>query len=121
MVTSHRRSLVACALPPFAVWLPLADEKTGRLIERLDAPTRAKLIMALLGLVLVGLALIALAMWGGRFVRRIGRERNPSEASLGKQWYSKPLVAPEDKPSGDTRADSDHEPPPRGDGESTDA
>ncbi len=46
-------------------------------IEQLDPPTRAMVLMALVGLVLVGLALILLTMIGARWVRRLGRERRP--------------------------------------------
>jgi hypothetical protein len=44
-------------------------------IERLDPPRRAAVIMALLGLTLVGLFLIAFVMVGGHWVRRLARHR----------------------------------------------
>jgi hypothetical protein len=44
-------------------------------IEQLDPPRRAAVIMALLGLTLVGLFLIAFVMVGGHWVRRLARQR----------------------------------------------
>ncbi len=52
----------------------LAVEESGeRLIERLDPPRRAAVLMAILGLVLVGLTLVACVMIGGRWARRLAR------------------------------------------------
>jgi hypothetical protein len=64
----------------FPATLPLlfaeaTDAAVETPIERLDPPTRAMVLMALIGLVLVGLALILLTMIGARWVRRLGRER----------------------------------------------
>jgi hypothetical protein len=60
-------------------WLSLsllaAEEAAEPLIEQLDPPRRAAVLMAILGLVLLGLALVACAMIGGRWVRRLARER----------------------------------------------
>jgi len=44
-------------------------------LERLDPPRRAAVVMALLGLTLVGLFLITFAMVGGHWVRRLARHR----------------------------------------------
>jgi hypothetical protein len=49
------------------------EESAEPLIERLDPPRRAAVLMAILGLVLVGLTLVACVMIGGRWVRRLAR------------------------------------------------
>jgi hypothetical protein len=46
------------------------------LIERLDPPRRAAVLMAILGLVLLGLALVACVMIGGRWLRRVARQQH---------------------------------------------
>lgn len=94
MVSLRRGALFAVPLWVVFCGLARAEEKSGRILERLDGPTRAKLLMALLALVIIGLALIALAMWGGRYVRRIGRDAEPSDAAIGKNWHQKPLNDP---------------------------
>jgi hypothetical protein len=53
-----------------------AAQKVGDAgFDRLDAPTRAVVVMALLGLTLVGLFLIAFVMVGGHWVRKLARHR----------------------------------------------
>jgi len=44
-------------------------------LERLDPPRRAAVVMALLGLTLVGLFLVATILVGGHWVRRLARHR----------------------------------------------
>jgi hypothetical protein len=44
-------------------------------LERLDPPRRAAVIMALLALVLTGLLLVAFIMLGAKWVRRLARHR----------------------------------------------
>lgn len=46
------------------------------LIEQLDPPRRAAVLMAILGLVLLGIALVACVMIGGRWVRRLARDEH---------------------------------------------
>jgi hypothetical protein len=53
----------------------LAAEETRPVLERLDPPRRAAVVMALLALVLTGLLLVACAMLGGHWVRRMARHR----------------------------------------------
>jgi hypothetical protein len=53
----------------------LAAEATRPVLERLDPPRRAAVVMALLALVLTGLLLVACAMLGGHWVRRMARHR----------------------------------------------
>jgi hypothetical protein len=55
--------------------LILAQEAVKPVLERIDPPRRAALIMALLGLTLVGLFLVVLAMVGGHWARRLARQR----------------------------------------------
>jgi hypothetical protein len=62
--------------------LLLAKQSTEAVLERLDPPRRAAVLMALLGLVLVGLLLVACAMIGAHWVRRIARHR-PGVTSRG--------------------------------------
>ena len=52
-----------------------AQQAGDAVIERLDPPRRAAVIMALLGLTLVGLFLITFVMVGGHWVRRLARQR----------------------------------------------
>lgn len=52
-----------------------AAARAEPLIERLDPPRRAAVLMAILGLVLLGLALVACVMIGGRWMRRVARHR----------------------------------------------
>jgi hypothetical protein len=53
----------------------LAKHSTDAVIEKLDPPRRAAVLMALLGLVLLGLAMVACAMIGAHWVRRMARHR----------------------------------------------
>jgi hypothetical protein len=60
-----------------------AQQPARPMLERLDPPHRAMVIMAILGLVLTGLMLVAGAMIGARWVRRMARQKphsNPSSA-----------------------------------------
>jgi hypothetical protein len=72
-----------------------APQQVEPLLMRLDPQRRAKVLMALLGLVLVGVVLIAAAALGGRHVLRIARMRNRPTPRHDDQWYRKPLVPPE--------------------------
>jgi hypothetical protein len=53
----------------------LAAEATRPVLERLDPPRRAAVVMALLALVLTGLLMVACAMLGAHWVRRMARHR----------------------------------------------
>jgi hypothetical protein len=50
-------------------------ETTAPVLERLDPPRRAAVVMALLGLVLTGLVLITCVMLGAHWVRRLARHQ----------------------------------------------
>ena len=52
-----------------------AAETTSPVLERLDPPRRAVVVMALLGLVLTGLVLITCVMLGAHWVRRLARHK----------------------------------------------
>lgn len=80
----------ACVLLPLLMG---ADEKAAPL-DRIDAFTRAKLIMAILGLVLLGVGLVVMVMMGGRYVRRLARHRpEPMRPTVG--WRLPKRLAPE--------------------------
>jgi hypothetical protein len=53
----------------------LLAQQAEPVLERLDPPRRAAIIMALLGLVLTGLLLVTIAMLGGHWVRRLARHK----------------------------------------------
>jgi hypothetical protein len=61
-----------------------ATEPTGPVLERLDPPRRAAVIMALLALILTGLLLVTCAMIGARWVRRMARYKpgNPRSKAV---------------------------------------
>lgn len=59
--------------PELATTLFAAEQSAEPLIERLDPPHRAAVLMAILALVITGIALVACIMIGGRWVRRLAR------------------------------------------------
>jgi hypothetical protein len=91
--------------------LLLAQQAAEPVLERLDPPRRAAVIMALLGLVLTGLLLVTIAMVGGHWVRRLARHRpgerrpNSSQAEAARKnrqlRESLSAILP-DVPSGET-------------------
>jgi hypothetical protein len=62
---------------------PLAQLTDKAVLDRVDPPTRAAIIMTVLGLVLTGIALIAAAMVGSHWVRRLARQRPRNSATSG--------------------------------------
>jgi hypothetical protein len=77
----------------------LPDTTEGQsVLMRLEPANRAKVLMALLALVLVGLGLIALAWLGGRHLRRIAKRRPGPTNPRMEDWYRKPLVPPDSDP-----------------------
>jgi hypothetical protein len=58
--------------------LLVAAAPSGPVLEQLDPPRRAAVIMALLALVLTGLLLVTIAMLGGHWVRRLARHKPAS-------------------------------------------
>jgi len=75
-----------------------AASETEPLIDQLDPELRARVLMALLGLVLVGLALIAVVVMGARYVRRLGRGRSTHAPVKDDAWFAKPLNPPDAAP-----------------------
>ena len=69
MITSE--AVVRAALADY--WL--VAESTAPVLERLDPPRRAAVVMALLALVLTGLALVTCVMIGAHWVRRLARHK----------------------------------------------
>jgi hypothetical protein len=72
------RAVVAICSFVVAGWcaeVVLAIETTAPVLERLDPPRRAAVVMALLGLVLTGLVLITCVMLGAHWVRRLARHK----------------------------------------------
>lgn len=65
----------------------LAARAGDDVLNRLDPPRRAAVVMALLGLTLVGLFLVAFVMVGGHWVRRLARHR-PGQRTFGKHVVS---------------------------------
>src|SRR5262245_44252008 len=63
------------AATPLAASLLAAANPPESVLQRLDPPRRATVIMALLGLVLTGVFLVALAMIGSHWARRLARSR----------------------------------------------
>jgi hypothetical protein len=66
---------------------------------RLDPANRAKVLMALLALVLVGMGLMALAWIGGRRLRRVIKQPLKPAQRFEDQWYRKPLAPQEPPPA----------------------
>jgi hypothetical protein len=67
------------------------------MLERLDPPTRASVLMALLGLMILGFGLMLLAWLGARFTRRYRKGRAPARSREGvpqrqeDAWWKKPV------------------------------
>jgi len=82
-----------------AVSTCFAEEEKQMAIEKLDGPTRAKVLAALAGLIILWFALIALTWLGARATRRYMKSRFDKEplASPSKtyvdDWAKKPLAA----------------------------
>src|SRR3954466_712411 len=56
-------------------FLLAAEDASEPVLERLDPPRRAAVVMALLALTLIGLFLVVFIMVGGHWVRRLARQR----------------------------------------------
>ncbi len=90
-IASIERFATACRLA--------AAVDTRPLIERLDEVTRAKVMMALVGLVVLGFGLVVLVWLGARMAGR--HAQGPDGGSLASRgrgaseddWWTKPLVS----------------------------
>jgi hypothetical protein len=67
--------MVTLAVSEFLRAILLAEQSAKPVLERLDPPRRAAVVMALLGLVMTGLLLVVCAMLGGHWVRRLARHK----------------------------------------------
>ena len=93
MVTSQavRVSLAWAAIAGIP-WLMGADADPNTLWERLSRIQQAKVLMALLGLLLLALVMLLVISAGARMVRRFARQGvGPSRAEQD-DWARKPLV-----------------------------
>jgi hypothetical protein len=84
--------------PLFAESLLATDEHAKPLLDRLDPERRAKVIMALLGMVLAGLAIVALAVLLGRHFLRAARKPVHPTPRHEDDWFRKPLAPREPTP-----------------------
>lgn len=75
MVTSNLALALIAANQPADAAEPL--------LERLDPPRRAAVLMAILGLVLLGLLIVACVMIAGRWTRRVARQRHGPTRNTG--------------------------------------
>jgi hypothetical protein len=83
---------------PLAGWPLAAAEQAETMLMKLDPANRAKVLMALLALVIVGLGLVALAWIGGRRLRRVIKQPLKPMRRFEDQWYRKPLAPQESQP-----------------------
>lgn len=83
-------SLYALLLTPFAA----SPTFFAQLIDRLPALTKARLLMALLGIIVLGLGMILFVILGGRYVRRLSRSNVAPTKPESEDWYRKPLNPP---------------------------
>ena len=70
--------VMATLIPlPCLKWGILAEQKLAEpLLERLDPPRRAAVVMALLAITIVGVFLVAFVILGGNWARRLARRRH---------------------------------------------
>jgi hypothetical protein len=109
--------MVTMPLAAHIVALAQAEQAAEPLLERLDPPRRAVVLMALLGVVLTGIALVACIMIGSRWVRRNARSGvrpTPIDKSPGSEAWREVLreALPEAK-SSDTIATNKKSDEPR--------
>ena len=65
--------------------LILAQKEVDPVLQRIDPPRRAAIIMALLALTLIGLFLTIFIMVGGHWVRRLARHRPGGRRKFGRE------------------------------------
>ncbi|MGB7950038.1 MAG: hypothetical protein WCH75_20320 [Candidatus Binatia bacterium] len=71
-----------------ATGILFAQKAAEPVLERIDPPRRAAVIMALLAITLIGLFLIIFVMVGGHWVRRLARHRPGQRGKLGRDSSS---------------------------------
>lgn len=84
------------------------------MVGAIEPMLRAKLMMALLALVVLGLGLMVMIVLGGRYARRVARTPLPPSRIHEDRWYAKPLDASET----DQTSDAGDEQPPGGESDS---
>jgi len=72
---------IAVAFDLFATLEPA--ESAEPLIEKLDPPRRAAVLMAILALVLLGMLIVTCVMIGGRWLRRVAQQRHGPTQNTG--------------------------------------
>jgi hypothetical protein len=97
-MVSHLVGRIDAGTGSAALVLAAAEEKGKSLLERLDPESRAKVVMALLALVLVGVGLVLLTIVAGRHLRRIARHSPEKAPRHEDDWSRKPLVPNDPEP-----------------------
>jgi hypothetical protein len=69
------------------------------MVGAIEPVVRAKLVMALLALVVLGIGLLVMVVMGGRYARRIARTPLPPSRVHEDRWYAKPLNPSQTDPS----------------------
>jgi len=78
--------VTACGiLASMPATLLAAEKAVEPVLERLDPPRRAAVVMALLALTLIGLFAIVFVMVGGHWVRKLARQRPGKARKTGVQ------------------------------------
>jgi hypothetical protein len=75
---------------PFAI-PPLARPLFADRVTAMPPPLRAKLMLALLAIVVLGIGLVLMIVLAGRAVKRLARHRSPRGTVKDDAWYRKPL------------------------------
>lgn len=103
MVNQRIRRLVAPVAVTALLVLLLGADQAASGPAKLDPGSRAKMLMALLGILLAGLILLVVVVIGANRVRRLARSRLGKSRMREDTWYAKPLAD-----SRDARADGDN-------------
>lgn len=98
----------ACLHSPFAA-AAVADAAPP--VDRADPLTKARLGLALLGIVVLGIGMLIAVMVGGRHVRRLARRRIPPYSARTDDWFKKPLQSPSGAEHPDDPRSSDEDDP----------
>lgn len=86
-VLLHGHALLLQAVPLAIVWAEGAAPR-----RTLPQTTYARLMLALIGLVILGAGLMLLTWLGGRYVRKLARHSVPTRHHDDDTWYQKPLI-----------------------------
>lgn len=100
------------------------------MVAAVEPLLRARLLLALIALVVLALGMLTLIVLGGRYARRIARTPLPPSRTHDDRWYAKPLVPrePDDeqepespRPENDGPDNDDSEPGSSGEPDGPDA